>query len=159
RLRGVYPQTITNGNGYVFLFMHLSNDNGMTWDFNSCHDAQGNVISGCAGANYSFTNSFTIPGGSGVFVRNAGQGALDEEFELTQQGDHPSGVHGTIRFSGPLASGIFKQFQWDTSYFGPNNFCRESGAGVYYGNNMSGTPFNAFRIVYANPGANPTYAA
>lgn len=159
RLRSVYPQTL-GGAAYVFLFMHLSNDQGCTWDYNSCpRDSDGNVIPGCTGANYSFCNSFTIPGGSGVFTRNPGQGALDEEFELTQQGSHATGVCGSIRFSDPTVDNIFKQFQWDTSYFGPNNFCRESGAGIYYGFNGSGTPFNAFRIVYAVPGNNPTYVA
>jgi hypothetical protein len=160
KLSGVFPAPITNTFGYVFMFMHLSGDNGATWDTSSCHNAQHAVIPGCTGANYSFCTSFTIPGGAAVYTRNPGQGALDEEFEITQQSAHASGVCGSIRFFDPLRNGTYKQVQWDTSYFGPNNFCRESGAGVYFGNtSKNGSPFNAFRLIYANPGANPTYLA
>jgi hypothetical protein len=158
-LRGIFPAPFQNQPGYVLLFMHLSNDNGATWDTSSCHDIHGQLIQGCKGANYSFCNSFTVPGGATVHTRNPGQGALDEEFEITQQSAHPSGVCGSIRFYNPLANGIYKQFRWDTSYFGPDNFCCESGAGVYYGPSMSGSPFNAFRLIFASPGADPTYVA
>lgn len=158
-LRGIFPAPFQNQPGYVLLFMHLSNDNGATWDTSSCHDIHGQLIQGCKGANYSFCNSFTVPGGATVHTRNPGQGALDEEFEITQQSAHPSGVSGSIRFYNPLANGIYKQFRWDTSYFGPDNFCCESGAGVYYGPSMSGSPFNAFRLIFASPGADPTYVA
>jgi hypothetical protein len=158
-LRGIFPAPFQNQPGYVLLFMHLSNDNGATWDTSSCHDIHGQLIQGCKGANYSFCNSFTVPGGATVHTRNPGQGALDEEFEITQQSAHPSGVSGSIRFYNALANGIYKQFRWDTSYFGPDNFCCESGAGVYYGPNMSGSPFNAFRLIFASPGADPTYVA
>jgi hypothetical protein len=133
--------------------MHLSKDNGVTWDKNSCHDAAAKIIQGCAGANYSFANMYTIPGGKCVYTRNPGQGALNEEFEIAVPGPYPSGICGSIRFFAPLAEGIFKQFQWDTSYFGASNFCRESGAGFWSGSpNQSGSPFNAFRLV-CNTGA------
>jgi hypothetical protein len=157
KLRGIFPVPFQNQSRYVFLFMHLSNDNGASWDTSSCHDAQGQVIPGCKGANYSFCNTFTVPGDATVHTRNR---ALDEEFEITEQSADPSGVSGSIRFNNPLANGIYKQFRWDTSYFGPDNFCRESGAGVYYGNpSMSGSPFNAFRLIFASPRANLTPVA
>lgn len=97
-LRGIFPAPFQNQPGYVLLFMHLSNDNGATWDTSSCHDIHGQLIQGCKGANYSFCNSFTVPGGATVHTRNPGQGALDEEFEITQQSAHPSGVCGSIRW-------------------------------------------------------------
>jgi hypothetical protein len=157
KLNGIFPASpLPGAERFVFLFMHLSKDNGVTWDSNSCHDAAGSIIPGCSGANYSFSNMFTIPGGGSVLTRNPGQGALDEEFEIAQPGIHRSGVCGSIRLFTPLAQGIYKQVQWDTSYFGPDNFCRESGAGVWFGNrDKNGSLYNAFRILFANPGANP----
>jgi hypothetical protein len=35
-LRGIFPAPFQNQPGYVLLFMHLSNDNGATWDTSSC---------------------------------------------------------------------------------------------------------------------------
>jgi hypothetical protein len=60
--------------------------------------------------------------------------------------------------SSTLSFGI-TDFSYSVSYFGPDNFCCESGAGVYYGPSMSGSPFNAFRLIFASPGADPTYVA
>src|SRR5215467_4025377 len=73
KLHGVYPQTpFSDPSGvvypFIFLFMHLSNDNGVTWDTNSCHDANGDEIEGCVGANYSFANMYTIPDGRAVYT-------------------------------------------------------------------------------------------
>lgn len=147
RLRNLFPQSAPAAG--AFLALHVSTDNGVTYDCSSCN------TSDCSqSGHYSFTNAFTVPGGSTVLSRNSalGGGAYDKQFELAQQGAQASGLCGTVRFSDPLANGIFKQFEWDTSYFGPNNFCRESGGGLYYGNTIptNGAPFNAFRLMYTN---------
>jgi len=149
RLRNIYPTTLTNGS--AFLALQLSADNGLTWDNASCSGS-------CyTNGHYSYTNSYTVPGSNIVSVRNSqntGNGAgsgYDQQIALAQQDGHATGVCGLIRMYSPLAAGLYKQFEWETSYFRPGNFCRETGGGLYYGaSNLNGSPYNAFRLGYTN---------
>jgi len=165
----------------VWLFLHLSKDNGATYDAKCCQDGP---TSGCGQhGHYSFANTYTIAGDSNIYTRNSGMGMSfpspppanytteqvlayncarndgipmtsteeqkwDEEFEIAYQGvarttlPHQRGLSGRIRFFNPLADGLYKQVQWDTSYFtyhrnpkefDGERFCRETGAGFYVG--------------------------
>src|SRR5262245_45743653 len=149
RLYNVFPQLPFSG--FKYLFLQVSVDHGAHWDEISCDGEN------CDDANYSFGNMYTIPGGSTVSTRNSNAGGgdpnlpqfkFDEEFEIAQLGPFPTGICGSIRFFAPLSVGIFKHFQWDTTYFSDPNFCRESGGGYWRGPPPHlGHSFNAFRMI------------
>lgn len=117
-----------------YLFIQVSNNNGA-----------GGVY---ANTQYEWTRAYVIPdGGSGpttltvantsdVGVRLAGAASTDV-----------CGIDGSLRLYGPLRTNTKKKVIFDTTYIGPNNFCRDFGSGIYKGNTLA---INAFRLVWGS---------
>ena len=158
-IRNTYPRSEHPQYGsLLFLQVGWFNGTSTVWDSDSCGGLDCSLY-----GHYRFCNFLTVPGSSSALTRSTGYAGFDEEFEITRQtSQRPTGVCGSIRFSSPLAVGVYKQMQWDTSYFRVDysfnpfvaSFCRESGAGIYLGDRLlapgvgNGAAFNTFRLLY-----------
>lgn len=113
----------------AMLFMHLSGDNGGTYD---------EVMD-----NYTFGRNYLCPDGSS----NGFPKLDDAEFELSWQGADPMGFCGQMTFSNPLRDGIKKAFRLNGTSHGPSRFCEERGGYMYRPTH----PINAFRLRFYPP--------
>lgn len=98
---------------------------------------------------YEWTRAFVIPNGGGgtpailtdanandIGIRLAGAVSTDV-----------CGIDGSLRLFEPLRALSKKRVIFDTTYVGPNNFCRDLGSGTYNGNTSA---INAFQLKWAS---------
>ena len=128
----VAPQSgfeVAHGVDRAMIFMHLSGDNGATYD---------EVMD-----NYTFGRVYICPDGS----VNGFPKIDDAEFELSWQNDDTLGFCGKMEFSNPLRDGVKKSFRSFGTYHGPARFCIEMAGYMY----RPTTPVNALRIRFYPP--------